>query len=216
MLPNAKIIHVNRNPVDTCLSCFTRLFNRNSKAAGPFQFIPRTATAMGLRDPYDEIASAEAAARLAADNAQALRRRGFEIDAPTLYLAHQQGATGAVRLLQGNQPAVDIVGRNAVVWNAGDENMTGPQFAGRILDYFRGTPQATPAPAPKPADPKPAGGGGAGAPSVPTSLIDFKGGAFSLGIPVPELRTDYTLREVKDYGVKQTTMVHLPVLKLAF
>jgi tetratricopeptide (TPR) repeat protein len=27
MLPNAKIIHVNRNPVDTCLSGFSRLFN---------------------------------------------------------------------------------------------------------------------------------------------------------------------------------------------
>jgi len=27
MLPNAKIIHVNRNPVDTCLSCFTNLFS---------------------------------------------------------------------------------------------------------------------------------------------------------------------------------------------
>ncbi len=26
MLPNAKIIHVTRDPVDTCLSCFTRLF----------------------------------------------------------------------------------------------------------------------------------------------------------------------------------------------
>ena len=26
MLPNAKIIHVNRNPVDTCLSCFSQLF----------------------------------------------------------------------------------------------------------------------------------------------------------------------------------------------
>ena len=26
MLPNAKIIHVNRNPVDTCLSCFTQPF----------------------------------------------------------------------------------------------------------------------------------------------------------------------------------------------
>jgi tetratricopeptide (TPR) repeat protein len=26
MLPNAKIIHVNRNPVDTCLSCYTQLF----------------------------------------------------------------------------------------------------------------------------------------------------------------------------------------------
>jgi tetratricopeptide (TPR) repeat protein len=27
MLPNAKIIHVNRNPIDTCLSCFMQLFN---------------------------------------------------------------------------------------------------------------------------------------------------------------------------------------------
>ena len=31
ILPNAKIIHVNRNPVDTCLSCFTRLFNRKQE-----------------------------------------------------------------------------------------------------------------------------------------------------------------------------------------
>ena len=28
MLPNAKIIHVSRNPVDTCLSCFTKLSSR--------------------------------------------------------------------------------------------------------------------------------------------------------------------------------------------
>ena len=27
MLPNARIIHMKRNPVDTCLSCFTKLFN---------------------------------------------------------------------------------------------------------------------------------------------------------------------------------------------
>jgi len=26
MLPNAKIIHIRRNPIDTCLSCFTQLF----------------------------------------------------------------------------------------------------------------------------------------------------------------------------------------------
>jgi len=31
MLPNAKIIHVSRNPVDTCLSCFTRLFDRKQE-----------------------------------------------------------------------------------------------------------------------------------------------------------------------------------------
>lgn len=29
ILPNAKIIHVKRNPVDTCLSCFTRLFQKS-------------------------------------------------------------------------------------------------------------------------------------------------------------------------------------------
>lgn len=32
LLPNARIIHVMRNPVDTCLSCFTRLFNRHQDA----------------------------------------------------------------------------------------------------------------------------------------------------------------------------------------
>lgn len=31
MLPNAKIIHVNRNPVDTCLSCFTTLFKQGQE-----------------------------------------------------------------------------------------------------------------------------------------------------------------------------------------
>ncbi len=31
MLPHAKIIHVNRNPVDTCLSCYTRLFHRKQE-----------------------------------------------------------------------------------------------------------------------------------------------------------------------------------------
>ena len=30
MLPNAKIIHVNRNPVDTCLSCYTNLFGNDN------------------------------------------------------------------------------------------------------------------------------------------------------------------------------------------
>lgn len=31
MLPNAKIIHVNRDPLDTCLSCFTTLFHRGNE-----------------------------------------------------------------------------------------------------------------------------------------------------------------------------------------
>jgi tetratricopeptide (TPR) repeat protein len=32
LLPRAKIVHVQRDPVDTCLSCFTRLFNRRQEA----------------------------------------------------------------------------------------------------------------------------------------------------------------------------------------
>lgn len=32
MLPHARIIHVKRNPMDTCVSCFTRLFNRHQEA----------------------------------------------------------------------------------------------------------------------------------------------------------------------------------------
>ena len=148
----------------------TRLLNRRSGAAGPFQFIPRTARAMGLRNPYDEAASAEAAARLAADNARMLRRAGFEIDAPTLYLAHQQGGTGAVRLLSGQGPATDIVGQNAVLWNGGDANMTGPQFAGRVLDYYRG--QQPPAPAtPPPAVAEPAAAPAQAAPPVPPAQV---------------------------------------------
>jgi len=35
MLPNAKIIHVSRNPVDNCLSCFTKQFSHNSQ---PFSY----------------------------------------------------------------------------------------------------------------------------------------------------------------------------------
>ncbi len=31
-LPNAQIVHVKRDPIDTCLSCFTRLFNRHQSA----------------------------------------------------------------------------------------------------------------------------------------------------------------------------------------
>ena len=31
MLPNARIVHVNRDPVDTCLSCFTRLFHHGQE-----------------------------------------------------------------------------------------------------------------------------------------------------------------------------------------
>ncbi len=61
----------------------------------------------------------------------------------------------------------------------------------------------------KPADTKPAG-------TAPTSLIDVQGGSFSLGIPMPEVRNAYTLREVRDYGVRQVTEVRVPVVSVTF
>ena len=41
MLPNAKIVHVRRNPIDTCLSCYTRLFNKSQLQSYDLQDIGR-------------------------------------------------------------------------------------------------------------------------------------------------------------------------------
>ena len=125
------------------------LYNPLSKAAGGFQFIPSTAKQYGLKDPYDLSQSAEAAARLAADNRASLQKAGIESPtAAQLYLAHQQGASGANKLLGGaDTKATDIVGEKAVLWNAGKASMTGPEFADRIMAKFEGTTPAVQPPA---------------------------------------------------------------------
>lgn len=117
-----------------------RAQNPNSSAGGLFQFIDATARQYGLEDRFDPVASTEAAARLAADNAEMLRRTlGREPSAAELYLAHQQGAGGAAQLLANpNVPAVSIVGRDAVRLNGGREDMTAGEFAGLWLNKFGG------------------------------------------------------------------------------
>lgn len=114
------------------------LYNEKSGAAGGFQFIPSTAKQYGLTNPYDLNASAEAAARLAADNRTVLQKAGIED--PTgahLYLAHQQGAGGATKLLSGgNTPASDLVGARAVGWNGGQDGITGSRFAAQIMGKY--------------------------------------------------------------------------------
>jgi hypothetical protein len=113
------------------------LFNKKSGAAGPFQFIPSTAKAYGLSDPYDINAAADAAARLAADNRSALEAAGIKNpSAAHLYLAHQQGAGGASGLLSSDKPASSIVGEKAVLWNGGKPDQTGADFAGGIINKF--------------------------------------------------------------------------------
>lgn len=124
--------------------------NPNSSAKGPFQFIDSTAKAYGLNDPFDLEQSTDAAARLARDNANILRNAlGREPTGAELYLAHQQGAGGAKKLLvNADKPAVDVVGADAVRLNAGDSSMLASDFANLWLNKFNKTQapvsQATP------------------------------------------------------------------------
>jgi len=112
--------------------------NPNSSATGPFQFIDSTARQYGLTDRTDLAASADAAARLARDNAAHLRRvLGREPTAAELYLAHQQGAGGAASMLTNPQgSAAGMVGDAAVRLNAGRDGQTGGAFAQQWIDKF--------------------------------------------------------------------------------
>lgn len=118
----------------------TDAVNPQSGASGLFQFMPATAEQYGLEDPNDPAQAADAAARLLADNKQALRSILHREPTPAeLYLAHQQGAGGAAALI-GNpdRPAVEVLAElygsksaaeKAVTQNGGSASMTAGQFA---------------------------------------------------------------------------------------
>lgn len=105
--------------------------NPKSSAGGLFQFIDSTAKAVGLEDRFDPVQASDAAARLTKSNAQVLSRTlGRSPSVGELYLAHQQGAGGASRLLSNpNSRASDIVGAEAVRLNGGTPDMTAGEFA---------------------------------------------------------------------------------------
>lgn len=119
-----------------------------SSAKGLFQFTNGTAKQYGLSNPFDATASTNAAGQLAADNARMLRSAlGREPTAGELYLAHQQGAGGAMKLLQNpTAPAVSAVGRQAVLNNGGNADMTAGDFANKWINKFDkggGTPSSS-------------------------------------------------------------------------
>lgn len=105
--------------------------NPNSSAGGLFQFIDGTARQYGLNNRFDPVASSDAGARLLRDNRQALRGGlGREPTIGELYLAHQQGAAGALGLLKNpNAKAAGIVGAKAVSLNGGTAQMAAADFA---------------------------------------------------------------------------------------
>lgn len=119
--------------------------NPNSSAGGLFQFVDGTAAQYGLTDRFDPVQAADAGARLLRDNTRYLTAKlGRPPTAGELYLAHQQGAAGAERLLRNpNAAAASVVGPDAVRLNGGHAGMTAGEFASL---WTRKAGDAVPAP----------------------------------------------------------------------
>ena len=113
-------------------------------AKGPFQFMDKTATQYGLKNPNDWAESAAAAARLTADNRKSLS--GSLGRPPTdaeLYIAHQQGAGGAAALLaHPNVRAGSLVGDAAIRQNGGDPDAPAAAFTSMWAQKFNASPTA--------------------------------------------------------------------------
>lgn len=113
--------------------------NPNSSATGILQFTAPTAAQYGLTDPTDPVASLRAGGEFTRDNVNALTKAlGRSPTERELYLAHQQGATGATKLLTAgdSNKASAIVGKDAVVLNGGTEDMTAGQFAEHVMQMY--------------------------------------------------------------------------------
>ena len=116
--------------------------NKDSGAAGLYQFVPSTARQYGLKNPYDPAQAHAAVVRLTEDNRATLSNAlGRPPSDGELYLAHQQGAGGAIKLLRNpDTSAAAIVGEKAVTQNGGTAGMTAKQFASQWTGKFSGAP----------------------------------------------------------------------------
>ncbi len=118
----------------------TKLDNPTSSAGGIFQFIDKTWKYYGNgRSKYDHEANADAGMRLARNNSRYLKKKlGRDITAGEYYLAHQQGAGGAYKILrQPDANAVTSLGDKKVRLNVPSsmrkdgsyKHLTNAQFA---------------------------------------------------------------------------------------
>ena len=118
--------------------------NPNSSAKGYFQFIDSTAKEYGLLgDGFDyrgnKSKEIEAVTEFTRRNYSSLKGElGREPTNGELYLAHQQGAGGALKILSGDpeQKAIEVLGRDQVLNNGGSEEMTLGEFRQRWTGKF--------------------------------------------------------------------------------
>lgn len=116
--------------------------NPASSAKGRYQFIDSTAKQYGitaeLGTPEYEQQERVAVERFTADNFNALKETLKRSPTPgELYLAHQQGASAASKILASpNERAVDVLGEEQVTKNGGNENMTAQEFAQNWINKF--------------------------------------------------------------------------------
>lgn len=117
--------------------------NPKSSAKGRFQFIDSTARQYGIDakfgTPEYESQETIAVKRFTTDNYNYLNKElGRRPSNGELYLAHQQGAGGATKLLLNpDAKAVDILGKDQVINNGGNENMTAREFSAKWTDKFK-------------------------------------------------------------------------------
>jgi hypothetical protein len=113
-------------------SSFNPKAKNKSGAEGLFQFIPSTAENLGLEDPSNPQEAAIAFAEFTNMNKRILTRKlGRAPQEFELYLAHQQGAAGATKLLTAdpNEKAATVVGSTKrVTQNGGRADMTAEEF----------------------------------------------------------------------------------------
>lgn len=117
--------------------------NPKSSAKGKYQFIDSTAKQYGITAPFGtpEYTQQEEQAikQFTADNYNTLKQKlGREPSAGELYLAHQQGAAGAVKLIGSQSNAGQVVGQDAISLNDGNETQTGQDFANQWINKFEG------------------------------------------------------------------------------
>lgn len=171
-------------------------YNAQSKAAGPFQFVPSTgAKYLNGASPFDVAGSADAAARLAADNKASLTQTlGRAPSDAELYLAHQQGATGAAKLLANpNTRAGDLVGNSAIAANGGNPNAPASAFTNLWTAKFNGgvgksIPQAAVSPNVTPVAPANAG------PGIPGSVAPLEAALTPAPAPAPQPQVQPSLQ----------------------